>query len=267
MKPSVLLTKISERVSRRVFSAVQTIQKAPRHILYAALALAIAIPCVAVISSLRDEPTRYELETTSGEINFAAPEIVAHTAADGIAVIGRTVSIDPPLSPAPVPMAARFTSDPSTIWQGENSPTHGGFTLPVLMMNGESIGILTIPDIGVSVRVYETENEMEAMEKGAAHFRHTSAWQGNIGVSAHNVNMDGTPGYFLNIHKLKPGAVIRYETALGARDYVVESVKEISEMDWSMLGRTQDNRITLITCITGKPDMRIAVQAVEKQQS
>jgi sortase (surface protein transpeptidase) len=43
----------------------------------------------------------------------------------------------------------------------------------------------------------------------------------------------------------------------------VDSVTEIAETDWGMLGRTQDNRITLITCISGKPALRLCVQAIE----
>jgi LPXTG-site transpeptidase (sortase) family protein len=133
-------------------------------------------------------------------------------------------------------------------------------------LDGDSIGVLTIPDIDLSVRVYESDDDMADMEKGAAHFKSTSAWEGNIGLSAHNVNFDGTAGYFYALHTLTPGTVIQYETALGTREYAVESVTEIAETDWSTLGRTEDNRISLITCITGKPASRLSVQAIEKQQ-
>ena len=202
-----------------------------------------------------------ELTRTTPKVDFTKPDIQVHTADDGIAIVG---AISPVPVPVPVSNTTMFTNSPDDIWRGDTSPTHGGFTLPV-PMDGESIGVLTIPDIGLSVRVYDGEDEMELMEKGVAHFRHTSAWEGNIGLSAHNINLDGTPGYFLNIHKLQRGAVIRYETTLGVQEYTVESIKEISEMDWSMLTRTQDNRVTLITCITGRADMRLAVQAVEKE--
>ena len=36
-----------------------------------------------------------------------------------------------------------------------------------------------------------------------------------------------------------------YQTALGTRTYKVSEIKEIEETDWSMLGRTEDNRIGL----------------------
>ena len=242
------------------------------------LALLVFAVCL-VTMRLPEKPARYALETHGSEIDFSSPDIKAHTADAGIAVIGgpvnTAVNIEPDIIPtAETPAPVKLTADPAAIWTespgdpatapvATANPTHGGFTLPV-PMDGDSIGVLTVPDIGLTVRVYEAANEMEAMQKGAAHFKSTSAWEGNIGISAHNVNFDGTPGYFLNLYTLKPGAVIQYATALGTRTYAVESVKEIPETDWTTLGRTQDNRITLITCITGKPAMRLSVQAAEK---
>ena len=127
-----------------------------------------------------------------------------------------------------------------------------------------SIGLLSIPKLKLSVNVFETDDEMEAMTHGLAHFKTTSAWSGNIGVCGHNVNFDLTDGYFKNLHTLKTGDIISYNTALGSRTYTVETVAEISETDWSYLGRTEDDRITLITCISGKPTMRLVVQAIAK---
>ncbi len=248
-----------------------------------AVLLAVALIIAAVCwRQAEPEPVRYTLETAGNEINFAAPGIRAHTAEDGIAVVNMTKatvengvgtvekSYSNAASYAPTPAETSspaapvsYTADPSTIWQNEAAPTGGGFTMPV-EMDGGSIGILTIPDIGLSVLVYESDDAMEDMDKGAAHFKSTSAWQGNIGLSAHNINFDGSAGYFLNLYTLKAGAVIQYETALGVREYAVESVKEIAETDWSMLGRTEDNRVTLITCVKGKPALRLCVQAVEK---
>ncbi len=105
-------------------------------------------------------------------------------------------------------------------------------------------------------------DEMEAMSHGVAHFKTTSSWDGNIGLCSHNVNFDLTDGYFKSIHTLQAGDIISYATALGSRTYAVETVAEISETDWSYLGRTEDNRVTLITCISGRPRSRLVVQAV-----
>jgi len=190
---------------------------------------------------------------------------MVHTADGGIAIVGGNPSggampVSAPASNQP----ARFTADPATIWSGEAAPvhTHGGFTLPV-QMDGEAIGVLNIPDIGLTARIYEGLDEMESMERGVAHFRSTSAWYGAVGLSAHNINLDGTPGYFLHLYTLPEGAVIRYQTAFGTREYLVQSITEICQYDWSLLDRTEDNRLVLITCITGRPDLRLAVVAAE----
>ena len=239
-----------------------------------ALILAAIIAFSLTYKDKEARSPRYELESSGGVIDFEAPDVTAHTAADGIAVIRpskkpEAAADHSTFNPAEVPAISaaepvRITDDPGAIWRDEAAPvhTHSGFTVPVLLAD-ESIGVLTIPDIGLSVRVFEGEDEMESMAKGVAYFRHTSAWFGNIGLSAHNINLDGSPGYFLDLHKLQKGAVITYETAQGRRAYAVESVAEIDETDWSGLERTSDNRLTLITCITGKQSKRLMVTALE----
>ena len=64
---------------------------------------------------------------------------------------------------------------------------------------------------------------------------------------------------------MEVGDELSYKTDLGERSYAVTTVKEIQDDDWSYLMRYDDelNRITMITCITGKPDMRLMVQATE----
>ena len=54
-----------------------------------------------------------------------------------------------------------------------------------------------------------------------------------------------------------------YKTALRERQYAVSKIREIPQDNWDYLMRTEDKRLTLITCITGKPDSRLMVQAVE----
>ncbi len=100
------------------------------------------------------------------------------------------------------------------------------------------------------------------MSHGVAHFKTTSSWDGNIGLCSHNVNFDLTDGFFKYIHTLQAGDTIGYTTALGSRSYAVQTVAEITETDWSYLNRTEDNRVTLITCISGRPRSRLVVQAI-----
>ncbi|MCI8602493.1 MAG: class D sortase, partial [Oscillospiraceae bacterium] len=145
-------------------------------------------------------------------------------------------------------------------------PQPSGYTLPELAQFSDgSIGQLIIQKIDVSAPVYETDDEMEAMKKGVAHYKISSAWDGNVGLCAHN----GTASYcwFHDLNKLEVGDKVVYKTALGSRIYLVSTVTEISETDWSMLARTDDNRLTMTTCIDGKPDKRLCVQATEKEDA
>ncbi len=126
-----------------------------------------------------------------------------------------------------------------------------------------ALGVLTIPKLALSVNVYESPDNMEAMLKGVAHFPSTSAWDGNVSMSAHNINFDGSDGYFKYLYTLQKGDSVTYQTALGERSYTVESVTTIAASDWTPTGYTDDNRLTMITCISGQPDKRLCVTAIE----
>lgn len=160
----------------------------------------------------------------------------------------------------------KITSDPETIWE-DNYAYAGNFTLTEeVRMKNDAIGALSIPAIKLSANVYESPDEMEDMRKGIAHFPSTSAFEGNVGLSAHNINLDGNDGLFKNLFMLKKGDIISYKTALGKKTYSVNSVTTISENDWSPLSYADDNRLTLITCISGQKDKRLCVQALETVQ-
>jgi LPXTG-site transpeptidase (sortase) family protein len=208
---------------------------------------------------------------TETEITFDMEANRAYTASDGVVVIPASVIPADEAPAAAVDTSPAFYVSDDAVSQTASNPASaaapvkigGNYTIPEdVMMSDGSVGVLSIPKLSLAVNVYETEDEMEAMTHGLAHFKTTSAWSGNIGICGHNVNFDLTDGYFKNIHMLKAGDVINYTTALGSRNYAVETVAEIAETDWSYLGRTEDNRITLITCISGKPRSRLVVQAV-----
>ncbi|MFR4875295.1 MAG: class D sortase [Ruthenibacterium lactatiformans] len=152
------------------------------------------------------------------------------------------------------------TQTPDTAWKDSASWAIGSFTLPeAAALDGEGcIGVVTVPSVGIQMQVYETDDAMEDMKHGAAHFKNTSAWEGNIGLSGHNYRSQFGP-----LTQIKDGDIIAYETALGTRYYQVSTIEEIADDDWSYLDRTDDNRITLITCIVGKDDKRLVVQGTE----
>lgn len=122
-----------------------------------------------------------------------------------------------------------------------------------------SIGTLIIPTLGIRYKVYEG-TDSAAMRKGVGHFPATGLWDGNIGLCGHNRGSNYNIG---SIKKLDVGDAIRYETSLGIRTYKVKTVKIIDWDNWDFLSATEDNRITIITCLAGQPAKRVCVQAVE----
>ena len=69
--------------------------------------------------------------------------------------------------------------------------------------------------------------------------------------------------YFEKVKDLKLGDEIIYKMGDNIRKYKVDKKVEIDSYDWSYLNQTNDNRITLITCIDNEPSKRLVVQAVE----
>lgn len=186
---------------------------------------------------------------------------MVHDSQEGEIVIG--VSDDESMTLIE-PTSLLLVSDPEIIWS--DTAAYAGNHTPVeaAKMEDGSIGVLTIPGLRLSVNIYESPDNLEAMRKGIAHFPATSAFDGNVGVSAHNINLDGSAGYFKDLHVLKQGDVVQLKTGLGERTYAVSSITTIAASDWSPLSYTDDNRLTMITCISGQPDKRLCVQAVEQ---
>ena len=121
-----------------------------------------------------------------------------------------------------------------------------------------TLGTLKISKLGLNVKVYEGENNLE---KGVGHFTDTAVFTGNVAIAGHN---RGANSYFGEIHNLKAGDEITYTTKLGTKKYAVTSVRKINAADFSFLRETSDNRLTLITCVKNEPNFRRCVQAKEK---
>ena len=168
-----------------------------------------------------------------------------------------TASVEPHIIKAEATAAA----SPEEVWPDGGGVGAADFTLPETVTEEDgSIGTITIPAVGIQMEVFETDDAMEDMRKGAAHFKSTSAWNGNIGLSGHNYKNQFGP-----LTRIAKEDVIAYETMLGTRYYTVGTIEIIDDDDWSYLGRTEDNRITLITCVAGQDVKRLVVQAVEFQ--
>jgi len=120
---------------------------------------------------------------------------------------------------------------------------------------------IEIPSISLIAEIREGITN-EIMNSFVGHFEETSKIEGNIGLAAHN---RGYPkNYFQNLKKLKEGDEVIYTYGNFKKTYVVETHKIIDDNDWSYLENTEENKITLITCVENEPKYRRCVQALEK---
>lgn len=223
-----------------------------------------AVILVIWLAQPEAEPVRTLAEPLlEDKVTFDLEVNQTYSAEDGVVVI------QPSSREQEKAESSSFVTDPAQIWEDSSPLSTDSYTLPeeVTAADG-SIGMLTIPSLNLSAPVYEAEEgeELESMTRGIAHFAVTSAWEGNIGLCSHNEAPAGAVAYFRDIHLLEQGDVITYTTSLGERQYRVNEVREIAEDDWSPLSPNQEgeNKIVLITCITGKPDKRLMVQASEQ---
>lgn len=125
----------------------------------------------------------------------------------------------------------------------------------------DEIGTLTIPDILLDNAPIRESVELSTLSQTIGHFPSTSIYEGNVGLASHNSGNQGD--FFKNLKNIKVGSEIFYQTNYGTKRYVVTVKEIISEEDWSYLKETEDNRITLITCVKGQKDKRLCVQALE----
>ena len=120
-----------------------------------------------------------------------------------------------------------------------------------------ALATLEIPSISFKDIVIEGTTQ-DALAQGIGLFEHSSILQGNVCLAGHN-----TTRFFANLKDVKEGDIIKYSSCLGNREYEITTIKQIEETDWSMLEDTEDNRITIITCVKNQPTLRLCVQGIE----
>ncbi len=127
----------------------------------------------------------------------------------------------------------------------------------------ESNWKISIPIISLEAEISEGTSK-EIMDKYVGHFSETSKSIGNIGLAAHNRGYE--VNYFKEIKNLKEGDEIIYKYNDFNKTYLVVKNKIIKDTDWEDLEQTEENQITLITCVENEPEYRRCVQATEKKE-
>ena len=119
---------------------------------------------------------------------------------------------------------------------------------------------IEIPTINLSAPIGEG-TDSGVLNNKVGHFIDTPTETGNIGLAAHNRGYEYN--YFQNLKKLKKEDKIIYIHENLKRVYFVDKIEIIENSDWSYLKNTDDNRITLITCVENEPKYRRCIQGKE----
>lgn len=122
---------------------------------------------------------------------------------------------------------------------------------------------ITIPILSLEAEISEGTSK-EVMNKYIGHFTETSKTEGNICLAAHNRGYE--VNYFNGIKKLKEGDEIVYKYKEFKKIYLVFENKIIKDTEWRDLEETEENQITLITCVENEPEYRRCVKAIEKKE-
>lgn len=119
---------------------------------------------------------------------------------------------------------------------------------------------LEIPIISLKANISEGTTK-EVMDTYIGHFEESPRDSGNVCLAAHNRGYENN--YFANLKKLKKGDEIIYRYKNVEKRYIVQKHEIIKDTDWTNLENTEENMITLITCVENEPEFRRCIQAEE----
>ena len=129
--------------------------------------------------------------------------------------------------------------------------------------NQNEVWMLEIPKIALKAEIAEGTTK-EILNQYIGHFEKTKTKEGNIGLAGHNRGYK--VNYFQNLKLLEKGDEIKYTYGDFEKIYEIEKIRIIKDTEWEYLENTEDNRLTLITCVENQPEYRRCVQAVEKEE-
>ncbi len=114
---------------------------------------------------------------------------------------------------------------------------------PAIPRDGELLGRLRIPSIGVSVMVVQGDGSGE-LSRAAGHIPGTAlpGKSGNVGIAAHRDT------FFRPLKSIRPGDAIELSSLNGTWNYRVVSTKVVDPTDVKVLYPTGKDTLTLVTC-------------------
>ena len=121
---------------------------------------------------------------------------------------------------------------------------------------------IEIPSIKLSAPIADG-TDSSTLNTRVGHFLDTAIENGNVGLAAHNRGYEYN--FFQNLKKLKKEDKIIYTHDNFKKTYIVDKIEIIENTNWEYLKNSEENKITLITCVENEPKYRRCVQAVEDE--
>ena len=121
---------------------------------------------------------------------------------------------------------------------------------------------IEIPKINLKAPIAEG-TDGDTLNTKIGHFSETDLTTGNIGLAGHNRGYEYN--YFQNLKKLKIDDEIIYKYLDYKKTYKIDKIEIIQNTDWSYLEKTDENKITLITCVENEPQYRRCIQGTEME--
>jgi sortase A len=114
---------------------------------------------------------------------------------------------------------------------------------PEPLSEGELIGRIEIPGIGVSAMILEGVGH-RTLRRGVGHIPGTPLprWDGNVGLAAHR------DSFFRGLKDISKNDIITLKTLHGTFQYRVESTEIVRPEDTHVLEDTDEPTLTLVTC-------------------
>ena len=119
------------------------------------------------------------------------------------------------------------------------------------------IAYLSIPSVGLENAPVKEGTDMETLNNYLGHFTDSAYLEGNVAIAGHNRGYD--KNYFENLDKIKQDDEITYQTKYQTKRYKVSEIKTIKDKDVYVIENTQENKITLITCVKNKGNLRLCI--------
>ena len=124
--------------------------------------------------------------------------------------------------------------------------------------NEDLLGTITIEKIDLIDAKTSEGTDNKTLSEFIGHFEESGLINGNIAFCSHN---RGYPNgsYFARLNELENGDIILYKNITGEHKYIVNEVKEIKDTDVSVVENSAEDKITLITCVADKKNLRLCV--------